>query len=102
MADALRNRSKGLAGRAMTGPVKYEQIPELAARGRARVEQFFLRLDDQLAENEYLAGDFYSLADIAAMVVVDFAAWIKLSLPDNVSNARRWYAHVSARPSASV
>ena len=34
MRDAFRNSAKGLKGHAMTGPVQYEQIPELAERGR--------------------------------------------------------------------
>ena len=102
MADALRNRSKGLKDRAVTGPVGYPQIPELAERGHRRVEQFFHRLDGQLTDNEFIAGDFFSIADISAMVTVDFAAWLKLALPEDAHNARRWYEVVSSRPSASV
>ncbi len=102
VADGFRNAAKGLKDRAITGPVPYAQIPELAERGRARVEQFFLRLDGQLAEHEFIAGDNYSIADISAMVVVDFAARIKVALPDGSHNAQRWYDSVSSRPSASV
>ena len=102
MADALRNRSKHLKDRAVTGPVGYPQIPELAERGRRRVEQFFRRLDGQLTDNEFIAGDFFSIADISAMVTVDFAAWLKLALPEDAHNARRWYEAVSSRPSATV
>jgi glutathione S-transferase len=102
MADALRNRAKGLKDRAVTGPMAYPQIPELAERGHRRVEQFFHRLDGQLADNEFIAGDFFSIADISAMVTVDFAAWIKLALPEDAHNARRWYETVSSRPSAVV
>jgi glutathione S-transferase len=100
VADAFRNAAKGLKERAATGLVGYPQIPELAERGRGRVEQFFHRLDDQLADKEFVAGDRYSIADIAAMVVVDFSAWIKVSVPEDATNTRRWYESVSARPSA--
>ena len=102
VADAFRNSAKGLKGRALTGLVTYPQIPELAVRGRGRVEQFFGRLDGQLAENEFVAGDGYSLADISAMVVVDFSAWIKLPMPEELSNVQRWYQSVSSRPSAAA
>lgn len=102
VADAFRNSAKGLKGRALTGRVTYPQIPELAVRGRGRVEQFFGRLDGQLAENEFVAGDSYSLADISAMVVVDFSAWIKLPMPEELSNVQRWYQSVSSRPSAAA
>jgi len=102
VADAFRNAAKGLKDRAATGLVGYPQIPELAERGRGRVEQFFHRLDDQLADNEFVAGDRYSIADIAAMVVIDFSAWIKVSLPEDAVNTQRWYESVSARPSAQA
>jgi glutathione S-transferase len=102
VADAFRNAAKGLKDRAATGLVAYRQIPELAERGRGRVEQFFRRLDDQLADNEFVAGNRFSIADIAAIVVVDFSAWIKLSVPEDAVNTRRWYETVSARPSASA
>jgi glutathione S-transferase len=102
VADAFRNAAKGLTDRAATGLVSYAQIPELAQRGRDRVEQFFHRIDGQLAENEFIAGDAYSIADIAAMVVVDFSAWIKLTVPEDAVNTLRWYKAVSGRPSAAA
>jgi len=102
VADAFRNRSKGLAGRAITGPSNYEQIPELAERGRARAVEFFDMLDERLGESEYLAGSSFSLADITALVVVDFAGWVKLGVADHHQNTRRWYQAVSTRPSVSA
>jgi len=102
VADAFRNAAKGLEGRAATGPVSYPQIPELAERGRQRVEQFFHRIDDQLENNEFLAGEKFSIADISALVVVDFSARIKLRIPESAANTQRWYESVSGRPSASA
>ena len=100
-ADAFRNTAKGMKGHAVTGPVGYEQIPELATRGRARVEQFFTRLDGQLADNAYVAGDSFSIADITSMISIDFASWIKVSLPEDAIHLRRWYESVSSRPSTA-
>ena len=102
MAEAFRNSTKGLANNAVPGPDPYPQIAELAERGRRRVTSFFRRLDDELASREYLAGDFFSMADITAMVVVDFARWIKLGVPDDAEHLKRWYAAVSGRPSAAA
>lgn len=100
MADAFRNTAKGLRGRAVTGSKSYEQIPELAERGRQRVEQFFGRLDAQLAGSPFVAGAGFSMADITALVLVDFAAWTKIAVPDEANNLARWYSDVSARPGA--
>lgn len=102
MAEAFRNSTKGLSNRAVPGPDDYPQIPELAKRGRQRVERFFARLDAELADRDFVAGDCYSMADISALVVVDFAAWIKITLPGEASSLRRWYETVSSRPSAAA
>lgn len=102
MADAFRNSAKGLVDKALPGPDPYPQIPELAERGRARVQAFFRRIDAQLADHQFIAGDFFSVADIAAMVVVDFAGWLKMGLPQDAANVARWYQAVAARPSAGA
>jgi len=49
IAEALRNSAPSMANRALPGPVDYAQIPALAERGRARVQQFFDMLNKHLA-----------------------------------------------------
>lgn len=102
IADAFRNRSRGMAGRAITGPTNYEQIPELAARGHARGVEFFEMLDARLGESEYLAGPSFSMADITAFVVTEFASWTKLGMTEAHTNTRRWFEAVAARPSIAA
>lgn len=100
--EGLRNSGKGFKGRAIPGPVDYEQIPELAERGRIRVGHFFALLDQRLAQNLFIAGDDYSIADITALISIDFAKWLKMAIPDDATHVRRWYDQVSARPSAAA
>jgi glutathione S-transferase len=100
--EALRNATPGLKGRALPGPDDYAQIPELAERGRARVARFFALMEARLAQSEFVAGPRYSIADITTLVSVDFARWVKLSVPEECTNLRRWHAQVSARPSAKA
>jgi len=102
MRDAFRNSAKGLKGHAMTGPVQYDQIPELAERGRKAAVLFFERLDARLADTEFIAGDYYSIADITALVLVDFAAWSKIGIPEHATNLQRWYDAASSRHSATA
>jgi glutathione S-transferase len=102
MAEVLRNSTPGMKGRAVTGPVNFEQIPELAERGRKRARLFLELLEYMVGPKPFLCGDRYSVADIDAMIAVDFAKWIKLELPEGAVNARRWYASVAARPSAKA
>lgn len=99
-ADLFRNTARGLQGHALPGPDGYEQIPELAERGRQRVIAFLRRLEEQLRHEQYVAGDEFTIADITAMVLVDFAAWSKIEVPTDSGNLKRWYEAVSSRPSA--
>jgi glutathione S-transferase len=100
--EALRNVAKGFANRALTGPTNFKQIPELAERGRVRLEQFMAVLDGRLSESAYVALERFTMADIGAYVCVDFAGWIKLPVLEQWPNIRRWHQEVSARPSAAA
>lgn len=98
LAEILRNRAKGMQDRALTGPINLAQIPQLVARGRIRAEAFFDRLDDQLRDSAYVTGDQFSMADITAYVMVEFAGWSKISIRESQENLQRWYNTVSKRP----
>jgi len=102
MVEAFRNATRGFKGRALPGTADYEQIPALAERGRARVARFFETMEAELAGRAFVCGSDYSLADITVLVTVDFAKWIKLTIPENCVNLRRWYEAVSARGSAKA
>ncbi len=100
--DALRNTAAGLKGRALPGPHDYAQIPELAARGRARIENFFRDMDARLAGRSFVAGERYTMADISTLVLADFAGRLKMDIPAACPNLRRWYEAVAARESAKA
>ena len=100
MSEYLRNSAPAMKGRALTGTVNYEQIPELAVRGQDRLTHFFNDIDELVGTKPYVAGETFSVADIDLLVVVDFAKWKKITLPETAVNAWRWYETVSARPSA--
>ena len=98
LAEILRNRAKGMQDRALTGPINLAQIPQLVARGRTRAEAFFDRLDDQLRDGAYVTGEQFSMADITAYVMVEFAGWSKISIKESQENLQHWYNTVSKRP----
>ncbi|MGA8611387.1 MAG: glutathione S-transferase [Xanthobacteraceae bacterium] len=100
--EAFRNSTPGLKGRALPGSDDYAQVPELAERGRTRVMRFFNEMDAHLAKHPFVVGPRYGIADITALVTVDFARWAKLSIPDECRHLRRWHAEVSSRPSAKA
>ena len=81
------------------------EIPQVAEWGEAnktRVAVFLPILDRQLADRPFVAGEHYSVADITALIAIDFMKPAKLELPHGHGNIRRWHAEVSARPSAKV
>ena len=100
--EALRNFAQLFANRSVTGPEDYPQIPELAERGRRRTAQFLDQLNTQLENSEYVATDRFTLADITAYTLVEFAGWIKVPITDEHSQLRRWFETVAARPSAKA
>jgi glutathione S-transferase len=102
VADALRNSNPAMVNRALPGPVDYPQIAELAQRGLARVQQFFATLNAQLAGRDFIAADQFSVADITAVVTVDFARVIRLKPGDDLPHVLRWRAAMAERPSMAV
>jgi glutathione S-transferase len=98
--EAVRNAVPGLKSRAIAGPHDYEQIPALVERSRQRVRNFYSDFDARLTDVPFIAGEEFSVADITAVVTVDFAAKAAgLPIPDEHRALKRWYDKVSARAS---
>jgi len=102
VADALRNTSPAMSNRALPGPVNYAQIPQLAQRGLARLQQFFVDLDLQLADREFIAAQQFSIADITAVVVIDFARIVKLRPDERHPHLLRWRSSMALRPAMAL
>ena len=100
--EAFRNYNKRFAGRALAGNDSYEQIPELVTRSRTRVERFFNLLNDHMESRKFIASDVFSIADITAYVMVDFAGWSKMGITESQTHLKRWYESIKARPSSSA
>lgn len=90
IAEALRNSAPAMVNRALPGPVDYPQIPALAERGLKRVQQFFDMLNRHLAEREFIATGQLSIADITAVVAVDFARVVRIKPGEQHAHLRRW------------
>jgi glutathione S-transferase len=98
--EAVRNAVSGLKGRAIAGPHDYQQIPALVERSRRRVGNFYADFNARLADVPFVAGDEFSVADITALVTVDFATRAaELPIGGEHTALQRWYDTVSARPS---
>jgi glutathione S-transferase len=102
IAEAMRNSAPAMANRALTGPVNYAQIPELAQRGLARLQQFFVTLNDRLDGRAFVATERFSIADITAVVAVDFARVVKIKPGEQHPHIVRWRAAMGERPSMAL
>lgn len=102
IAEALRNSSPGMVNRALPGPVNYAQIPELAQRGVARLQNFFNTLDAQLAGRSTVVASGFSLCDITAAVAVDFARIVRVKPGEQHANLRRWREAMAQRPAFNL
>ena len=98
IAEALRNSAPAMANRALPGPVDYAQIPALAERGLRRVQQFFDMLNQRLNGREFIAAGQLSIADITAVVAVDFARVVRIKPGEQHANLRRWRDALAERP----
>lgn len=55
--------------------------------------------DDQLSDNQYLAGDRFTVADITLAITLDFAEMVKVAPLPTLDHIARWRANVTARTS---
>lgn len=102
IAEAMRNSAPAMADRALPGPVNYAQIPELAARGLARVQRFFVNLNERLTGREFVATDRLSIADITAVVAVDFARVVRVKPGEQHPHLVRWRAAMALMPAMAL
>jgi glutathione S-transferase len=101
--EAVRNAVPGLKNRAIAGPHDYDQIPALVERSRQRVSNFYADFNARLADVPFMAGNEFSVADITAVVTIDFATKAAgLPVTDEHTALKRWYDAVSTRASMAA
>ncbi len=102
VAEAFRNGNPTFADRATSGSRNVPAIADLVVRGQLLAGRFYDALNATLAQSEYVAGDAFSIADITAFCVVDFAKWVQIRAGDEHPHLQRWYAAMKARSSANA
>jgi glutathione S-transferase len=95
IADSFRQRHEFFKGR-------IRQVPEYADIQKLNAEDSLKWLDGELANRRFIAGDRFTIADITAMIAVDFGRVSKIAIQPDQKNLARWHAEVSARPSAKA
>ncbi len=95
IADSFRQRHDFFKGR-------IRQLPEYAQVQRLNAEDGLRWLDRELAMRPFIAGHHFSIADITALVAIDFGRVSKLAIQADQSNLSRWHADIASRPSAQA
>jgi len=78
------------------------QIKEFSEANKPKALASMAWLNDELKAREFIAGDRFSIADITAMIAIDFLKPARLQVPDDHENLLRWYKDVKSRPSANA
>jgi len=76
------------------------QFPEFADTQRALAPEKWRWLEREMADGRpFLAGDFFSVADITAGVVAWLGDFFGIAMPDDAPRVAAWLERVQARPS---
>lgn len=87
-------------GSPLTRHVVKQQIPEMAELNRGLVRSYFEFLDRHFEQNEFLANQSFSIADITAFCTLEFAAKLNdLPHAPEQKHLSRWVDALAARPS---
>ena len=86
----------------LTARVVKHQFTEFGETQRPRVLAAMAEFDAALQGREWLDGERYTIADIVLLTTVDFAAFIGVAMPAELTALADWHARASARPSAAV
>jgi glutathione S-transferase len=92
---AVRHTHPALAALEAPNPAVGEYNREVGLKG-------LKVLDRRLGESEWLAADRLTIADIVAFIGIDFTRMIKLPIPEDLINLRRWADAMRARPAAKA
>ena len=74
-----------------------EPVPYAIDRYKKETDRLYGVMDKELAKRDYLAGNFYSIADIATYPWVARYEWHKTDL-NQFPNVKRWFGEIGKRP----
>ncbi len=79
-----------------------DQVPEFGEKQRKVALKRAARLDRQLANQDYVAGSAFSIADITAWYSFRFFRIAGFDITDETPHLKAWFARIKARPAATA
>ena len=81
---------------------RIEQVPAYGEVCRRTALKRLEWLDGELAGRPFVAGEGYTIADITALVAIDFGRVVGIRVAPEQKSLARWHEAVSARPGAQA
>jgi glutathione S-transferase len=81
---------------------RIEQVPEYGEVCRRTAAKRLAWLDEELAGRPFVAGPRYTVADVTALVAIDFGRVVDIRIAPEQKNLARWHEAVASRPSAKA
>jgi glutathione S-transferase len=85
-----------------TARIVQPQYTEFGESQRPRVLAAMTEFDHALDGRDWLDGERYTIADIVLLTTIDFAKFVGIAVPDDLTHLKTWHARASARPSAQA
>ena len=80
---------------------RFRVIPEAADGLKAKAQDGFAWLDEQIAGRDFIAGDQFSLADVMMIAFVVFGASVGQTYDPGLKNVAAWHERCGNRPSVT-
>jgi glutathione S-transferase len=82
---------------------RLRQFPEFGEDRRSAALERLTRMDRELEGRQFVAGEHFTIADITALVAVDFGQQLaNIQIDPKLRALTRWHQAVSSRPSAQA
>ncbi|WP_432200809.1 glutathione S-transferase family protein [Erythrobacter sp. W53] len=80
------------------GPeLETDQVPAWGERQKGKATATMRYFNDVLADQTFVAGDVYTMADITLLAGLGFADFAGVSVPEGLNNLNEWRERVAAR-----
>ena len=103
MLHAVRNHLENFKGRVIPGTrTDLPQVPQMVTRGIEMGKMFLERVEPHMAENEFVAGSRFSVADITAFFTIKLTTPLKIDINASYPGVAAWMDRVSKREAFNI
>ena len=103
MLHAVRNHLENFKGRVIPGTrTDLPQVPQMVTRGIEMGKMFLERVEPHMAENEFVAGSRFSVADITAFFTIKLTTPLKIDINASYPAVAAWMDRMSKREAFNI